>query len=104
MASVTKCVLFFKACQAVVEGPTKTITAIHSEVSKHLTTLVKEFKDPNMDASQLDICSARKSQFELIIVSLKSAYASVKTIWDKFKNINSLLANHRSFHHAVLSG
>ena len=104
IASVTKCVLVFKACQAVVEGPTKTIAAIHSDVLNHLTVLVKEFKDPNVCASQLDIGKVRESHFELFIVSLKSAYTSGKTIWDKFKNMKSLLVNHCNCHYNVPSG
>ena len=101
---VTKCVLVFKVCQVVVEIPTKTIAVTHSKVLKYLTVLSKEFKDTNVCASQLDVGSVRESQFELFIVSLKLAHTSVKSIWDKFKNVKSLLVNYCNCHHAVLSG
>ena len=61
IASVTKCVLVFKACQVVVEGPTKTIAVTYSEVLKHLIVLSEEFKDTNVCASQLDVGSVHKS-------------------------------------------
>ena len=104
IASVTKCVLVFKACQAVVEGPTKAISGIHADVLVQFTTLVNDFDDPNLFASQLDIGRVRETKFELFLVSLKTAYTNGKKIWDKFKNMKSLLVNHCNCHYNVPSG
>ena len=104
IVAVTKCVLVFKACQAIVEGPTKTITLLHADVFNQLKNLIEEFNDPNLYVSQLDIGRVRDSQFELFKVTLKSAYSNGKTIWDKYKNMKSLIVNHCNCHYNVPSG
>ena len=104
IVSVTKCILVFKACQAVVEGPTKPISGIHNDVLVQLKNLVNDFDDPNQFAIQLDIGRVRDSQFELFMVSLKTAFNNGKKIWDKFKNMKSLLVNHCNCFYNVPSG
>ena len=80
IVAVTKYALVLKACQAIVEGSTKTITLLHADVLIQLKKLTDDFDNLNLYASQLDIWTVRESQFELLTIALKSAYASGKPI------------------------
>ena len=53
--AVTKYILVFKVCQAIVEDPTKTIALLHTDVLNQFEKLVDDFDDPNLYTSQLDI-------------------------------------------------
>ncbi len=104
IASVTKCVLVFKACQAVVEGPTKPISGIHADVLVQFKSLIDDFDDPNLFASQLDIGRVRETKFELFLVSLKSSYTNGKKIQYTFKKMKSLIVNPCNYNYKVPRG